>query len=188
MKRKVKLAFEELERELLMVSTKETYLVLGGDSSGNGGGYWSYVNGKWEFTFDAGALDEVVVTPGAGGSQNSGNWYGHYFGPNNPPTYQLSPIDNLDFAALIHDLGYDAHGGSGISGALFNTNVTGDDLLLVMMSANIAMGDPSSTSYADFKQRLTAAGTSVVFGAISILKTHKQAVESFFGIGASSGN
>ncbi|MGJ1412829.1 hypothetical protein ACR78Z_24455 [Sphingobacterium thalpophilum] len=177
--------FKELEKELLLISTKETYRLLGGNSTGNGG-YWSYVNGKWEYTFEGGTLEEVVVT---GSSGSSGNWYGHYFGPNNPPTYQLPPIDNLDFSALIHDLGYDSQGSSGISGALFDTDVTANDLLLVMMAANTAMADPTSASYDDFKQRLTAAGTSVVFGAISILKIHKEAVESFFGIfGNTSGN
>jgi len=67
---------------------------------------WSYINGKWEFTYSGGSLEEVVVTPGSGNNQS--NWYGNYLGPHN--NVNGLPIDCLDYAAFLHDTAYDRVG------------------------------------------------------------------------------
>lgn len=191
MKKKSKLAFKELERELSLVTTTGMSVILGGNSSGDGGGYWGYANGAWEYTYNGGTIEEVVIRPGdsSGDDSSGGNWYGNYLGPNNPPNYNVEAISMLDYYAMYHDLGYDERGAAGIMGAMTDYTVIDHDLELAMQSLSIATGDPYSASYGDVKQRLWAAATATGFSIITLLKGHMLANSITRGlIWGSSGN
>lgn len=67
MKRKTKLAFDQLVKELNPLDFRASAAILGGYSSG-GGGYWGWSNGEYVFTYNGGTIDEVVITAGATGT------------------------------------------------------------------------------------------------------------------------
>ena len=73
------------------------------------------------------------------------NWYGSYLGPDNPlniiggiesPFYAIPPKDKLDYAAFLHDKGYDSHNANGFVGATLNPLVYADDWHLAMRCSN----------------------------------------------------
>lgn len=171
MKRKVKLAFEELERELAVIPRMKLSNIVGG--SGDNGGYWAYINGKWEYTYNGGTIEEVVVT-GSGSSGSNSNWYGNYLGPNNVDGGL--PIDYLDFAAFMHDKGYDKVGAVGIKSALMNYDTLEADALLALMAIDVV----TSTGDESLKARAWGVLTSAAFGTIAISKAPAAAYDAFW--------
>ena len=85
------------------------------------------------------------TTPEDGKPNN--NWYGNYLGPKNPHvtsdpnspySYAIPPIDDLDYAAYLHDKGYDQHGAAGRWDAITNRNVVNFDWNLAYSCFNIS--------------------------------------------------
>ena len=77
--------------------------------------------------------------------KQNNNWYGNYLGPNNPRnqdntnySYAILPIDDLDYAAYLHDKGYDTHGAEGKFDALLNWSVVDVDWNLVRRCHNVS--------------------------------------------------
>ena len=73
------------------------------------------------------------------------NWYGTYLGPDNPiktkgeikaPYYAIPPKDKLDYAAFLHDKGYDSHNANGFVAATLNPLVYAEDWHLAMRCSN----------------------------------------------------
>ena len=102
---------------------------------------------------------------------NKNNLYGFYLGPHNPKqnngkdSYALPPIDNLDYAAFLHDKGYDGKDAVGVKGALFNCDVASDDFKLAMRSYLSSFGTtPLSKKY------IVSMCTAYSFGSISLIK------------------
>ena len=101
------------------------------------------------------------------------NWYGNYLGPNNPTQgenstyyYAIPPIDDLDYAAFLHDKGYDLHGAEGASGALGNENVVPVDQELVNRCRRVT--DVGSERKNDWADR-----TAKAFSGITKFKSFK---------------
>ena len=101
------------------------------------------------------------------------NWYGNYLGPNNPTqgenstySYAIPPIDDLDYAAFLHDKGYDLHGAEGASGALGNENVVPVDQELVNRCRRVT--DVGSERKNDWADR-----TAKAFSGITKFKSFK---------------
>ena len=99
------------------------------------------------------------------------NWYGFYLGPNNPIlsdngySYSLPPVNDLDYAAFLHDRGYDQKGAVGINGALLNSDVASDDFKLALRSYASSLGTmPLSKKY------IVSLGTAYTFGSLALLK------------------
>ena len=102
---------------------------------------------------------------------NKNNLYGFYLGPHNPKqnngkdSYALPPIDNLDYAAFLHDKWYDGKDAVGVKGALFNCDVASDDFKLAMRSYLSSFGTtPLSKKY------IVSMCTAYSFGSISLIK------------------
>ena len=101
------------------------------------------------------------------------NWYGFYLGPNNPTqsngsySYALPPIDDLDYAAFLHDRGYDTKKAVGIGGALLNPSVIPEDMNLVMRSL-----ESSYRSKPLSRKFLYSISTAYTFGTLSIFKSY----------------
>jgi len=99
------------------------------------------------------------------------NWYGFYLGPNNPTkrskgySYALPPINDLDYAAFLHDRGYDLHHAVGVEGALFNPDVASEDMKLALRSYFSSKGSVPFT-----KKHLFSIATSYAFGPIALFK------------------
>ena len=74
------------------------------------------------------------------------NWYGNYLGPDNPVlrdnenkySYAIPPIDDLDYAAFLHDKEYDAKNASGPLDAFLNWGVVEADWNLVRRCSRVA--------------------------------------------------
>ena len=102
------------------------------------------------------------------------NLYGFYLGPTNPVktnstgtySYAVPPIDDLDFAAFMHDKGYDKYGAVGPTGAFFNNKVWKEDLLLAMRSYRSYKQTPSNQTV----KRLMANSTYHLFSTLSKIK------------------
>ena len=103
------------------------------------------------------------------------NWYGSYLGPNNPQYsdsqkyfYAVPPIDNLDYAAYVHDRGYDTKQAVGPYGVLFNLDVAPYDLLLARMASEDA--NKTGDMYRFFVGKATGILFSIIGTTKSILK------------------
>lgn len=103
-------------------------------------------------------------------------WYGNYVGPGNNPG--MPPIGNgLDRAAQMHDMAYRGLGAKGgVLGAVFDLNTVKVDWEFVTR-AFISIGSEKTWS-----SKVWAAGTTLVFGTISVFKT----IISLFIVGAVS--
>ncbi len=83
------------------------------------------------------------------------NWYGSYLGPDNPlnkiggiesPFYAIPPKDKLDYAAFLHDKGYDSHNAVGPLDAILNPFVYAEDWHLAMKCSNDVLVSEIGTS------------------------------------------
>ncbi len=102
--------------------------------------------------------------------KNKHNIYGIYLGGNNPndgnkDIYSIPPIDMLDYAAFLHDKGYDSKNASGPKGVLLNTSVYRDDFDLSVRAFNEVLTSRIGTS-----RWFTGFGTALLFGPLSIIK------------------
>lgn len=87
------MAYEQLIKELNPLDFKASSKILGGYSSGHGGGYWGWVNGEYVYTYDGGTMGEVVINTGSNGqgysahqaisamltSMGAGSWSRNWF-------------------------------------------------------------------------------------------------------------
>lgn len=99
-----------------------------------------------------------------------GNWYGTYLGPNNPQfgndyVYSVPPIDELDFAAYLHDREYDMYGAVGSTDALFNLDVANADFQLYKRAESISLSTSKDTSINKWARK-----TAYLFKHISSFK------------------
>ena len=76
----------------------------------------------------------TLINPSEGACQN--DFYGNYAGGSNPKlyskkdSYAMPPIDDLDYAAFLHDKDYDRVGARGAAGAFLDVRVTDADAKL----------------------------------------------------------
>ncbi len=98
------------------------------------------------------------------------NWHGSYLGPRNPKFYELDlysvpPVDELDFAAYLHDREYDMYGAVGFKGAIGNLKVANADFQLYRRALSVCQSTPKGTSV-----NLWAERTALLFKRISSFK------------------
>ena len=103
-------------------------------------------------------------------SKNVGNWYGLYLGPDNPEgnggdSYVMPPIDKLDYAAFLHDKGYDKCNAVGPLDAIFNPFVYNEDWSLSMKCSNDILVSGIGT-----KRFMWGMATGTLFGGLAIIK------------------
>ena len=160
---------------------------------GETGSYTSETDGYFEFNSDAsyshnGETKKVeyyhkgvlhigsskhTTTPKDSKSNN--NWYGNYLGPNNPNvygnevlySYAIPPIDDLDYAAFLHDIGYDDKKTAGRFDAVLNYKVSYEDFSLAVRSFNVS-------SNKSMKKALLSKLTGSLFFFISTYKSQTE--------------
>jgi hypothetical protein len=98
------------------------------------------------------------------------NRYGIYLGERNPEydngyCYSIPPIDNLDYAAFLHDQAYDSKNVSGPFGAFLSRAVWKDDLQL----AKRCMKDIISTPFGS-KRHIYGIGATILFSVLAVDK------------------
>ena len=106
--------------------------------------------------------------------KQSNNWYGNYLGPNNPRdkyskvkySYAIPPMDDLDYAAFLHDKGYDRNEANGPTDAVLNPFVLKSDMDLVIRSSKIYTSKETS-----FYKRFVSGTTANVFFILSLNKS-----------------
>ena len=102
----------------------------------------------------------------------NGNWYGIYLGPNNPCieekySYAVPPIDDLDYAAFLHDKGYDKKRAAGAMDAVLNYRVLNEDIDLISKSFQ-------TKSQGSMRKYIMSKLTGIVFLFISPLKAQTE--------------
>ena len=99
------------------------------------------------------------------------NWYGTYLGPNNPTykngaySYAKPPIDELDFAAYLHDREYDMYHAEGPIDVISNLDVVHADYRLYQRAKNVYQSAPKDSSMSKW-----ARNTSYLFKRVASFK------------------
>ena len=143
----------------------------------NEDGSYSYYTGSC-VTCVSGETDEGNLHIGnIGKNERLNNYYGNYLGDNNPTqgkddiySYCLPPIDELDYAAYLHDKGYDLLGEEGLSGVCSPKTVEFDLMLTYLSAKDYKKSKKLPESNYIRKRRLWSLLTTIGFGFLGCAK------------------
>ena len=143
----------------------------------NEDGSYSYYTGSC-VTCVSGETDEGNLHIGnIGKNERLNNYYGNYLGDNNPTqgkddiySYCLPPIDELDYAAYLHDKGYDLLGEEGLSGVCSPKTVEFDLMLTYLSAKDYKKSKKLPESNYIRNRRLWSLLTTIGFGFLGCAK------------------